>query len=437
LDACRSKADINPTGKDGDLSPSFLFIPPCFGYHEVVMYVKASWAALFLFAAVTLSSLCQEPASNPVSKQDQIDQHARLAQQYLSERKPELAIPELEKVVVLDPDNIDARANLGVLLFFRGDYKGAIPNLQAALRLQASLWKVQALLGFAEEHTSDLENARKDLEKSFPLIEDEKLKIEVGLDLIGIYNAGSDLDSAADVVSQLRKTYPDNPEVLYAAYRTYADLSGEAMLALSLAAPDSAQMHQLLAHEKTRDGDTNGAIAEYRKAIALDPRLPGVHFELAELLHTAQDAAIKKEAEQEYRAALAENPQDEKAICRLADIAAQNGDLRQEYADYSKAVALQPGDAAAKLGLAKALLDMNEESKALLLLEASEQLEPTSDVVHYRLATLYRKMGRTEDARREVDLYKKYKDMKDKLRALYKGLLIQPEEIRADETDAK
>ena len=100
------------------------------------------------------------------------------------------------------------------------------------------------------------------------------------------------------------------------------------MLTLSLVAPDSAQMHQLLAHEETREGNTNAAIAEYRKAIAIDGHLPGVHFELAELLHTSQDPAVKKEAEQEYRAALAANPQDEKAICRLGDIAAQDGNTQ-------------------------------------------------------------------------------------------------------------
>jgi tetratricopeptide (TPR) repeat protein len=397
------------------------------------MSAKAALVPVLLLSGLAVFAAGQQPAS----KQDQIDQHERLAQQYLSERKPELAIPELEKVAALDPGNVDARANLGVLLFFHGDYKTAIPHLQAALQLQPSLWKVQALLGFAEEHTSDLEDARKDLETSFPQIQDAKLKVEVGLDLVGLYNAGSDLDDAAAILAQLRKAYPDNPEVLYAAYRTYADLSGESMLALSLAAPDSAQMHQLLAHEETRDGNTNAAIAEYRKAIAIDPHLPGVHFELAELLHTSEDPAIKNEAEQEYRAALAANPQDEKTISRLGDIAAQKGDLKQEYADYAQAVALQPADANAKLALAKALLEMNQEDKALELLEASEQLEPTDAIVHYRLATLYRKKGRTEDARREADLYKKYKDMKDKLRALYKGMLIQPEEIRPDETDAK
>jgi hypothetical protein len=38
-----------------------------------------------------------------------------------------------------------------------------------------------------------------------------------------------------------------------------------------------------------------------------------------------------------------------------------------------------------------------------------------------------------DDARRKVELYKKYKDMKDKLRAVLKELLVQPDEIRRDE----
>jgi hypothetical protein len=46
-------------------------------------------------------------------------------------------------------------------------------------------------------------------------------------------------------------------------------------------------------------------------------------------------------------------------------------------------------------------------------------------------------MGRMDDARREEELYKQYKDMKEKLRALYKDVLIQPKEIRADDQDDK
>jgi len=396
------------------------------------MPAKSIVFVLFLLSAVSIAFAGQTASPAPSDK-DQAAQHQRLAQQYLREQKPDLAVPELKKVVELDPSNVDARANLGVLLFFRGNYAESIPQLQAAINMQPNLGKVRALLGFAEEHASHLADARNDLEAAFPMIEERKLKIEVGLDLVGLYTANGDLDHAAGIVTQLKTAYPEAPEVLYAAYRTYADLSGESMVSLSLVAPDSAQMHQLLAHEETREGNTNGAIAQYRKAIAIDSHLPGVHYELAELLHTSEDPVVKKEAELEYRAAVADNPHDENAICKLAEIAAARGDFHEEYEDYSKAVELQPADANAKLGLAKVLIDMDQSDKALPLLEASEQLEPTDSIVHYRLATLYRKAGRMDDARREVELYKKYKDMKDKLRAVYKELQVQPDQIRADE----
>jgi Flp pilus assembly protein TadD len=393
------------------------------------MPVKSIVSALFLLAPISCAFAGQSSPSEKV----QIAEHEQKVQQYLREKRPDLAIPELKKIISLDPNNLEARANLGVLLYFRADYQDALPELRAAVDAQPDLWKIRSLLGFAEERTSDRDGARKDLEAAFPMLDERKLKIEVGLDLVGLYSAGGELDKAAALLSQLKTAYPDAPEVLYAAYRTYADLSGEAMLSLSLVAPDSAQMHQVLAHELIREGNSNGAIAEYRKAIAIDPHLPEAHFELAELLHTSQDPAVKKEAEREFRAAVEENPGDEKSICELAEIAESNGDTKQAYDDYSKAVTLQPGDADAKLGLAKMLIEMGQPDKAVPLLEASAQLEPTDATVHYRLATLYRKMGRVDDAKREVEIYQKLKDLKDKLRAVYKELQIQPDEIRADE----
>jgi hypothetical protein len=58
-----------------------------------------------------------------------------------------------------------------------------------------------------------------------------------------------------------------------------------------------------------------------------------VHFELAARLDTSQDPVIKKEAQREYRAVAAENPQDEKAISKLGEVAAEKGDIKQAYDD--------------------------------------------------------------------------------------------------------
>jgi Tfp pilus assembly protein PilF len=391
------------------------------------------------------SAFCFAQAAN--DKQSQIEEHSRKAQEYLREKQPALAIPEFEAAVAIDPENVDAQANLGVLLFFQGKVADSIPHFRAALAAgkpavgneerQPGLAKIQGLLGMAESRTLDFANARKDMEAAFPSIPDPRFQVQLGLELVGLDTESGDLEKAAAVIAQLRKAVPDNPEVLYAAYRTYSDLSGESMLALSLAAPDSAQMHQLLAHEDIRQGNTTAAIEQYRKAIAIDPHLPGVHFELAELLRTSSDEAVKKEAEKEYHSALVENPQNAKAIFRLAEIDSQKGNIEHAYQEYTKSVELQPADADAKLGLAKTLIEMNQSDRALALLEETVQLEPTNATAHYRLATLYRKMGRMDDEKREMELYKKFKEMKEKLNALYKELQVPPKEIRADEPNEK
>jgi Tfp pilus assembly protein PilF len=378
-------------------------------------------------------------------KQQEFAAHMQKARSYLDQKQPALAIPEFEAAVAIDPQNVDAQANLGVLLFFLGKAAESLPHFRAALAApkeeqQPGLAKIRGLLGMAEMRTLDFDDARKDMEAAFPLLalpssQDRRFQVQLGLELVGLDTDSGDLDKAAAVIAQLRKANPDNAEVLYAAYRIYSDLAGESMLALSLAAPDSAQMHQLLAHEDTRQGNLNAAIAQYRKSIAIDPHLPGVHFELAELLRTSEDEKVKKEAEQEYHVALAENPLNEKSILGLAEIDGQKGNTQQSYEEYRKAVELQPADADAKLGLAKTLIAMNQTDKALALLEDTVRLEPSNATAHYRLATLYRKMGRVDDAKHEVDLYQKFKETKEKLRALYKELQVQPKEIRADEKD--
>ena len=74
---------------------------------------------------------------------------------------------------------MDARGNVGVLLFFQGDYTNAIPQLRAALKLRPTLWKIQALLGIGEKRTGDTDAARRDLEKAFPKVQEEKIRIEI------------------------------------------------------------------------------------------------------------------------------------------------------------------------------------------------------------------------------------------------------------------
>jgi len=386
---------------------------------------------LFVFGALECLS------QSAPSRQQQIDSHKRQAGEYLKENRPDLAVPEFRAIIALDPKNVDALGNLGVMLFFQGAYADAIPQFHAALKLEPTLWKIQALLGIAEKRMGDIARARGDLEKAFPKLQEEKIRIETGTELIEIYSAAGDLDKAAAVVSVLRELEPTDEALIYTAYRIHSDLAAESLLSLSLVAPNSAHMHQAMAHELAKHGDTREAIENYRAALKIDPRLPGLHFEYAEMLNSEGTPESRQEAESEYRAALELNPFDEQSECRLGEIAARRNDLQEAYDRYTKAVELEPGDPEASIGLAKALMSMDQPEKAQALLKHALEMDPTSAVAHFRLSTLYRQMGRTADAKQELEQYQKYKDMKEKLAEIYHQMRVEPVRKGSDETDSR
>ena len=370
------------------------------------------WAVLFLGL---VSSFPQ------ASRQQQIESHKHQAAEFLREKKLDSAADEFRAILAIDPKDADARGNLGVVLFFQGNYRDAIPQLRAALKLEPTAFKIQALLGIAEKRSGQVDAARVDLEKAFPKVSEEGIRIETGMELIDIYSASRDLDKAGAIVGKLRELKPADEAILYSAYRLYSDLAAESLLSLTVVAPNSARTHQALAHEFAERGNTKEAIDQYQEALKINPQLPGLHFELADMLR-ASGSQHASEAEAEYKAALQVNPRDEQAQCRLGEIAVQRNDLTEAEQLFTKAVELQPNDPEASIGLAKVQMALGKPEKAEPLLAHALQLDPTSAVAHFRLSAVYRQLGRPADAQHEIEEYKKYKKMKEKLQEIYRNM---------------
>ncbi|MGB6132346.1 MAG: tetratricopeptide repeat protein [Acidobacteriaceae bacterium] len=377
-------------------------------------------AALILIVLPWLTSLAQ---TSPGSK-DQAALHMQKAQEYLAQRRPDLAIPELQEVVALDPSNVNARANLGVLLFFRSDYAGALPDLHAAVQMKPDLWKIQGLLGLDEAHLQNADASRSDLAAAFPHLTEPQFQLEVGQALIDNYTATEDLDKAAAVVADLLSTRPTDVHLLYLSYRLYSDLAGRSMLTLALSAPNSAEMHQVMARELARRDDNAPAIANYREALRIDPKLPGAHTELGDLLFHSPDVKLQAQAKVEFEAALAVNPRDEQAQLLLGEIAEQSGDLATALADDTRALQLDPNDTDACVEAGKVLVLMNQRDKAQQMFERAVQIDPSNYVAHYRLAAIYRQEDRPEDVKQQIAEYEKYKQMKDKLEQIFQQMRV-------------
>src|SRR5262249_39828586 len=95
-------------------------------YYELTMCRKRGSQLLGIL--LFLSSL-ECLAQKTQNRQQEIDSHTRQAQKFLQENRPDLAISEFRAIVALDPKNVDALGNLGVLLVFQGNYRDALSPL--------------------------------------------------------------------------------------------------------------------------------------------------------------------------------------------------------------------------------------------------------------------------------------------------------------------
>jgi cytochrome c-type biogenesis protein CcmH/NrfG len=224
------------------------------------------------------------------------------------------------------------------------------------------------------------------------------------------------------VALRLEELAPQNPQILFAAYEISRQMMDQSLLSMMTAAPESAEMHMLMAGELARQGDHANAVAQYREALRLNPALPGAHFRLAEQLRTSSDPALNAQAEDEFKAAIKVNQYDELSWRQLGWIMSAKGDFQAAEEDYQKALSLQPKDSEAKTGLAIVLISTNHTNDAIALLESAIRDDPTNIVAHYRLSMLYQRAGRAADAKRETEAFHHYQDVKDKLGKIFKNL---------------
>jgi tetratricopeptide (TPR) repeat protein len=369
-------------------------------------------------------------AQTPPDRAQQIAEHQRRVQEYLQQHNADAALAELRELAALQPGEPDTEGNLGVLLFFKNQCAEAVPHLRAAMAARAGLWRIETLAGLCEQRLGDIDAAQHDLADSFPHLTEATVRLEAGIQLAEMQVNAGDNEKAAALLDQLRAENPTSLPVLYLSYRVHTELANAAMLGMSMVAPDSAEMHETVAHETMRYGDPAGAIAQYREALRLNPKLSSAHFELAEVLYVSPNVEDRKEAEKEYRAALELNPQDAQSQSRLGEIDAEHGNREKALAEFKRAVELAPADVNPKLGSASVLIDLNRGEEALPYLKDAVRVEPDNDNAHYMLSRLYWKQGQKEEAQRELELYKKYKAMKTKLQDIYKQMRVAPAQMR-------
>ena len=355
------------------------------------------------------------------SPPESVEARFQSAQQALSEHRYAAAAKAFEALLAADPELSGAHANLGVARYLQGQYEQAAAAFQSALDLRPSMPNVELYMGLSQARAGRTEEAFAALAKGFWNASDDDWRLQAGMILAELHAARREDDKVLDVVRALKKAFPRNPDVLYAAYRLHSDMGALALADLVREAPGSARLHQVTAELLVSEGDYPRAVRQYREALRVAPRQAGLHRALAvAIMNSSPDEDGIREAEQALERELALNPRDAESLYQLGEIAWRRGDEESAAGYYEEAVESQPAFVEGLVGLAKALIARGDFSRAAERLVSAVGIDPDHEVARYRLAQAYRQLGRSEQAAKELEEFRRIRSASEALSAIYR-----------------
>ena len=250
--------------------------------------------------------------------------------------------------------------------------------------------------------------------KALPLVKaalartnDPELKKRLGVDGVTCAMSLKDADTAEELIRGLRKQFPHDPEVLYVAVHVFSDLSLQATKELAASAPGSYQMHELNAEAMEAQDKPQDAIAEYREALKLEPKVKGIHYRIGRLLLSGSNRdASKDEARREFEEELKIDPASAPSEYVLGELARQDQQTDAAVKHFEGATKLDSQFVDAFIGLGRTLIEGGRAGEAVAPLESATRLEPDNAAAHFYLGTAYQRLGRKDEAGREFALQK-------------------------------
>lgn len=89
---------------------------------------------------------------------------------------------------------------------------------------------------------------------------------------------------------------------------------------------------------------------------------------------------------------------------------------------FRRALALDPKNTDAQIGLARLLVEQHQPAQAAVYLHQVLDADPLNEEAHYRLAMVDKALGLTGDEAHELALFKSVKQARDRVTELYRQM---------------
>jgi tetratricopeptide (TPR) repeat protein len=284
----------------------------------------------------------------------------------------EAALPELRAAVADQPEDAEARHNLGTVLLKLNDWEGAIAELSQAAHLDPLLAEAHVNLAQALQKAGRAEEARRATLEAQRIL---KVKSNQGRALVLLESAAQKIKGGERVkaIDELREAISLDENLVEAHF-----LLGST---LRQAPPSLEEAVQVL-----------GGV------LRLDPRHARARYELGRVL---EDQGKPVEAEAEYRKSIEIAPSLVEARRALSSLAIRKDDWGTASAQLRYLLAWSPEDADAHFQLGRLLARRKEWEQALDEFKLSAKLKAGRAEVHHETGLALKALGREEEAAKE------------------------------------
>ncbi len=306
------------------------------------------------------------------------------------------------QVLAINPNEVGAHVNLGVIAMRRKKWQSALSELNAAEKLAPQVPGIRLNIGLVHFRQYDFRGAIRPLES---VVRDTPDSVQAH-HLLGLCYFFA--DRHADAVKALEPIWAQESEKLDYLYVVAiaaeksgnSDLQKRALQHMLDVGKDSAELHMFVGKGYLQEQDDDRAIAELERAAAIDPKLPFVHYFLGVAYrrrHDLERAKTEFLKDAVIEPDVAFNYDQLGAVC--SDLQANAEATRY----FHEALRRDSHMASSQFGLAKIYREEEKFTEALAALDAAGKLDTASASVHYLRGQILVRLGRRAEGRTEFE----------------------------------